>query len=77
MSAPRSKGFCFAFLMRKPYQLVHSAFTLFWGLLQGVSKRTAGKDRLFFIAPLLYKTSHHHKYALLYPEDKLVSLLDC
>jgi hypothetical protein len=48
MSASRSKDT--VFLMKKPYQLAHSAKTHFHGdLLQDESKRTAGKDRLFFM----------------------------
>jgi len=47
MSASRSKDT--VFLMKKPYQLAYSAKTHFHGdLLQGESKRTAGKDRLFY-----------------------------
>ena len=39
--------------MRKPYQLVHSALPIFVGTFQGESKRTAGKDRLFFYLALI------------------------
>ena len=47
MSASKSKDTVFT--MKKPYQLAHSAKTQFLGdLLQDASKRTAGKDRLFF-----------------------------
>lgn len=78
MSAPRSKGLLFYLSHEKTIPAcAFFLYPLVWGLLQGASKPTAGKDRLFFILSWLYKTSHHHKYALLYLEDRLVSLLDC